>query len=536
MRSTTILSILFLLVVCAQPAVVQPAQGRSSGTGDRGTILFVPLDDRPVTRQLPAELARIAGRPLTEPPQALLGNYLHFGDPDAIIAWLHRISDGNAGDGNAYVLSSDMLAYGGLVASRVPGTTYADAYFRLRVFQQVRRAHPVAWISAFGTIMRLAPTGVPAIGDASHFFAAYPVWTYLQEYANLHAPLLSSEVLHADRLRTLIGDVTLHEYLDTRARNYGVDVHLLDLTRERAINQLVLGQDDAGPVGLHITEVHQLQYGAAQIDEPSAISIEPGTDELGMALVANALTREIHWIPRVAVRYSAPNAFSYQDPREYAPVPETIEHVITLCGGVHDDANPDSTLYVRLPYSNAREDEELLDAMSADEAAGKSIAFADLTFLENNYASQAAFAEHLLQTGVASRLDAYASWNTNANTVGTALAEAIAAGAGRRAGTYNVLAHREFTFSRFLDDYAFHDYVRPELNAMLDAEGVTDHTYLLPEVAARAATYNFALLWQRAPRILAQLYPTDHITAMQITLPWNRTFETEIDVRLAPTM
>jgi hypothetical protein len=473
----------------------------------------------------------------------LLGTYLRFGDPDAIIAWLHHQRvDGTAGNGDAYVLSSDMLAYGGLVASRVPGTTYADAYFRLRVFEQLRRAHPAAWISAFGTIMRLAPTGVPEIGDGAHFFAAYPVWTYLQEYANLHDPLLPSEVSHANRLRALIGDATLQEYLDTRARNYGVDVHLLDLTRERAIDRLVLGQDDAGPIGLHVKEVHQLQYLAAQINETSAmnerslISIEPGADELGMALVANALTREIQWIPRVAVRYSAPNASSYQDPREYAPVPETIEHEITLCGAVHDDANPDIILYVRLPHSSAREDAALLATMRTDEAAGKSLAFADLTFLENNYASQAVFAERLLQTGTASQLDAYSSWNTNANTVGTALAEAIAAGAGKRSGTYNALAHRAFTFNRFLDDYAFHDYVRPEVNVTLDVEGVSDHTYLVPEFAARAAEQNNALLWQQAPAILAQLYPTDHIAAMRITLPWNRTFETEIDVRLAPTI
>ena len=67
------------------------------------------------------------------------------------------------------------------------------------------------------------------------------------------------------------------------------------------------------------------------------------------------------------------------------------------------------------------------------------------------------FAQQLLASGLARELDAYSSWNTNANTVGTALAEAIAAGAGRRMHTYDALAHRTFTFTRFLDDYAFHD-------------------------------------------------------------------------------
>ena len=39
-----------------------------------------------------------------------------------------------------------------------------------------------------------------------------------------------------------------------------------------------------------------------------------------------------------------------------------------------------------------------------------------------------------------------------------------------------------------------------------------------------------------AQGILQQLYPEDHIAAMEITLPWNRTFETEIDAALAPNV
>jgi hypothetical protein len=137
---------------------------------------------------------------------------------------------------------------------------------------------------------------------------------------------------------------------------------------------------------------------------------------------------------------------------------------------------------------------------------------------------------------LASKLDAYSSWNTNANTVGTALAEAIAAGAGRRTRTYDALAHRTFTFTMFLDDYAFHDYVRPDLNATLAAQGITDHSLLAPEVAAATSDRDRALLWQYALTILAQLDPGYHIAAMSLGLPWGRTFETSIDVGLAPNL
>jgi hypothetical protein len=494
------------------------------------SIVMVPLDDRPVTLQLPVMLGRIAGVPISTPPRAMLGRYLRFGDPDQIIAWLN----GEAPAADAYVLSSDMLAQGGLVASRVPGATYADAYFRLREFDRLRARYPHAWIGAFGTVTRLAPTGVPAIGDAASFFAAYPTWTYLQSYANLHDPLLPTEQAQAQALRVQIGDTTLEAYLGARARNVAVDRLLIDAAARRSIDRLVLGQDDAKPYGLHVPEIAQLEGAIAATGTGDRVSIEPGADELGMALVAHALARTAKWRPRVAVRFSTPNGATYQDPLEFAPIDTTIGRLIDLCGAVRVESDEDIDLYVHVPQSEST-DGAFVSMMDSDVALHRSVAVADLSF-EESYAAQGAFAQRLMTDGAASRLDAYAAWNTAANTVGTALAEVIAAGAGRRLHTYDALAHREFTFMRFVDDLDFHVAVRPDLNDWLSANGTSDHTYLLPDIAAATSARNHALLWLQAQATLTQLYPDMHIAAMDITLPWDRTFETAIDARLAPNL
>ncbi len=495
------------------------------------SLVLVPLDDRPVTLQLPVMLGRIAGVPVATPPRALLGRYLRFGEPDGIIAWLNA----QAPAAGAYVISSDMLAQGGLVASRVPGVTFADAYFRLREIDRLRARHPNAWIGAFGTITRLAPTGVPAIGDAAGFFAAYPAWTYLQAYANLHDPALASEAAQAQMLRAQIGEPLLNAYLQVRARNVAIDRLLVDATARGTIDRLVLGQDDAKPFGMHVPEIAELEAAIASSGAEARASIEPGADELGMALVAHALARTAGWTPRVAVRYSTPEGATYQDPLEFAPVDTTIDRLIDLCGGVRVESDPDIVLFVHLPRSETL-DASFLSAMH-DDVGGqrRSVALADLSF-EESYATQGAFAQELLSAGVASRLDAYAAWNTAANSVGTALAEAIAAGAGRRLHSYDALAHREFTFERFVDDVGFHVAVRPQLNAWLEANGTSDHTYLLPDVAAATEARNRALLWGQAVTTLEQLYPDMHVAAMEITLPWDRTFETEVDARLAPNL
>lgn len=497
------------------------------------TIAFVPLDDRPVTTQLPQLLGRIAGVRVQVPPPELLGHYLQPGSPQGIIEWLNQGDRRSAG---AYVLSSDMLAYGGLVASRVPGVTYADARNRLNVIAKLRASRPQADIGVFGTVMRLAPTGVPALGGGEKFFAAYPVWKYLQAYANLHDPPLPSEAAVASTLRAQIGAPALQAYLDTRARNRDVDRFLVELVSQKKIDRAVLGQDDAGPVGLHIADVHALQEDVSRLGVSGEVSIEPGADELGMSMVARALARHIHWTPHIAVRYSPATGAAFNDPLEFAPISNAIDSLIGLCSGVHDDVAPDLTLFVRVPRSTAADDAALIASMQHALDTHQPALLADLTFLENSFASQAAFAKRILDNGMASRLDAYSSWNTNANTVGTALAEGIAAGAGRRAHRYDALAHAEFTFDRFVDDYAFHDFVRPDLNVWLDAHGVADHTYLLQEPASQVSDRNNALLWNDSVTLLGQLYPQYHIAAIKITLPWERTFETQIEAALAPSL
>jgi hypothetical protein len=502
----------------------------------RAPIVFVPMDDRPVTLQLPLMLGRIAGIDVVAPPKNFLGHYLQPGEPDNIIAWLNSNAPAHP---TAYVISTDMLNYGGLLASRVPGPTYADGTLREREFARLRARTPTAWIGAFGTIMRLAPTGIPAVGAGATYYWSGQTWQYLWEYAKLHDPLLPSEMGAAATLRAEAGPA-LDEYLADRVRDLGIDRLLVRLAAPGGpIDHLVLGQDDAGPVGIDVPDRLALADDLERENAQGRVDIEPGADELGMALVAHALVREIGWSPRIAVRYSTPDGADAHDPLEYAPISDAIEGLVRQCGGQIVATDPEIALYVRVPWTNQEQDDAFINAMREDVARGRSVALADLTYLEGwgtpGYEHQSEFARRILSDGLASQLDAYASWNTNANTVGTALAEAVAAGVGRRTGTYSALAHKEFTFMRFVDDYAYHDLVRTRTNAELQAQGL-DSMILVPPTDGEIASQTRALLWNDAQTILTQLYPGYHIAAMEITLPWDRTFETEVKVALAPNI
>jgi hypothetical protein len=503
-----------------------------TNAGGSLTIAFVPMYATPVARQLPLMLGAIARIDVREPPRATLGGYIEPGDVSAVAAWLKSPTLRHAG---AFIVSTDMVAYGGLDPSRVPGGVDTQlALSRLKLFAALRKTRPHAWIAAFGTIMRLEPTAVAPVGAAASYdpIARYPLWEYILEYAKLHTPPQPDEADRARRLRALIGQPALQAYLATRARDRDVDLHILGMAADHTIDRVVLGQDDAGPVGLHIPDVQALQGAVARLGIADRASIEPGADELGLVLVAHAMAHAAGWTPRVAVRYSMPDGGDVQDPLEFAPISSACDALIRLAGAVRNELDPDIILYVRVPNTDGIHDAALLHELSAETAAGKSVALVDLSFLSGSYEPQARFVRRLIRAGVAAKLDAYASWNTNANSTGIALAEAIAAGVGRRTGRYDPTAHADFMVDRYLDDFLYHDLVRPRLNDYLTARGVSDHTYLAPDVWADANRRLRLLLEPLAHDLIAHLYPNYRVARLSISLPWPRTFEMETDVRL----
>lgn len=482
-------------------------------------VVVVPIDDRPVSRQLPMMLGRIAGIPVVEPPRGLIGNYLTPGDPEGLDRWL--MSDATKG-ADAFVLSSDMMVYGGLVASRIPGVPAWLGYSRLRFVTALRGLRPGALFYGFGTVMRLAPTGVPAIGDAASFFAAGKSYELITQYANDPSPELAQQ----------IGPI-LDTYIATRRRNLDVDLFALQLTAEGGFDRFVLGQDDAGPHGLHIADLESLEqarthYGSGLLQRTS---IEPGADELAMIMEAKAFATRANWAPRFTVTWSQPDGPAMVDSIEYAPFTQIAQEVIGSCGGTVVSSNPDIELFVRVRNTNAEQENAFADRIASDVAAGKLVTVVDLTFFDAPIAEQRALVEDLIARKVAGRLAGFASWNTAANSLGTAIPAAIAVGVGKRLGTFSKIELADFLLDRYIDDYAFHDFVRPALNDELTRDGI-DHTYLLPDVAARTASENRALLWPYAVDLLDSIFPDYRDGGLTIMLPWDRTFETEIEVRL----
>ncbi len=78
-------------------------------------IFLVPLDNRPAAGQFAQMIGAMASIQVVMPPYETLGRFVQPGDPEAILSWLEAQS---FSDVPAAIINTDMIAYGGLIASR----------------------------------------------------------------------------------------------------------------------------------------------------------------------------------------------------------------------------------------------------------------------------------------------------------------------------------------------------------------------------------------------------------------------------------
>ena len=211
------------------------------------TFVVVPLDDRPVTAQLPRLLGAIAGVRVAEPPRPLLGQ---LSDPGRLRT---RSCAGCAttrrADARAYVVSqrharvrrARRLAHPRRLARR---SVHAAAGPR-----GVSRRAADASFAVFGTVMRLAPTGVPRLGAGGVVSVRGRRTCGARSSSTRTCPIRRRPMQQralAAQLRAQLGPA-LDAYLATRARDRDVDLFALRLAAEGAFDRIVARPGRRGP-------------------------------------------------------------------------------------------------------------------------------------------------------------------------------------------------------------------------------------------------------------------------------------------------
>lgn len=509
------------------------------------TILVLPLDDRPANTYFPRMVGQAGGASIELPPPESLG------DAGALSLWL--LENGAQADG--FVIAADMLAYGGLVESREGGRTLETAMPNLAVLCTLKEKFPTKPIYVYSIIQRLAAN---TRRDED--------WLYsrkIRQWAELADQVenLGQEEYRAvwQQLEQEIPAGLLADYRLARSRNHRVNGAMIEWVAAGWIDYLILGQDDAGPYGLHRAEREKLQaqITAAGLGEQAIIF--PGADEIDMVLIARLLNERAGLAPRIAVLYSGSKKAEWTAPFDDLPLGESIARHITAAGGVvaGEDAAADIVLAVNTPSEGNREADlrRFGEGIRDRVQRGQLVAVADVA--ETN-GSDVHLVRQLRETVNIPELAAYAGWNTAGNTVGMAVGHAASRYAllqkseAYPAAVYDAAAraHAEFLLHRLAKDYGYKRLIYPAVSNYVTRIGASpnrlgaaapDVNRFVQERLGEQTEQIFREDFRgrrvlvrhlRGKRVYSSIRSLDRVV---IGFPWDRIFETRVEPLLTLT-
>ncbi len=537
-----------------KPPVLRPVPMDPGPLGPAGYVVLLPIDDRPAVGQFARMIGAVADHRVTMPPLEMLGRFTVPGDTTRIESWL-RTQDYSKVD--ALIVSVDMLAFGGLVASRVDRMPFEEAGKRLSFFRWFKSKYPRIPVYAYSVIMRVAPT---ATAETRGIHDKLARWAELKDRApKTGDPALAAEL---ERLTDDLGPRVTEGYLSARRRNLRLNLAMLELVREGSVDELILLQDDAREFGLHRQDQAVIRSRLKELNLETRVPIYNGTDEGSSSLVSRAILDKFGHKLKVAVIYSSEKSRQIVAPYEDHPLEFTVESQIRASGGIpvseFDEA--DYRLYVNAPGTTDEEFSLFLRKMTKELKETRQIALADLLFPPpHRSGADERIIEALKKENLFTRFAGYAAWNTSGNTLGTAIPHANMRVFFRtrlndrpdRAARAEI-AHLEFLLNRFAGDYLYHDIVRPEVDQRLRREARDGKaTYELPpdvyerinrEVEQRLSAQTedfFNRYFKGMTRTLAiyrgreRTVTLDGLKRLRIYLPWSRTFEVVIDAEIA---
>ncbi|MBM7853700.1 hypothetical protein JOC37_000065 [Desulfohalotomaculum tongense] len=516
-----------LLVICL---LVIACTDDTSGK-EVSTILYVPLDERPVNLDYAAEIINATGENLLIPPVEYLPRQKTPGHTGKLWQWVFE----NCPRADYIVLSADTMIYGGLTPSRIHNLDKNTLDNLLSNFDRIKELNPEVKLYVFSTIMRTHKQNT-SLAEPDYY------GTYGKKIYQITALRDKDEVDGLSpgekmQLGELLEDVpkdVLNDYMNRRAKNFSVNSTLLDKTAAGVIDHFVLCRDDTSYYSQSSREFRLLSAKTYNLPAGKFTSLS-GADEVGLVLLTRAVNDLNAAQPAVFVRYArGVGGMTIPKYEDYEVWKNVGDHLNAAgCVPAYSPEDADLILAVNTPVNgvtreagteqNAAESTwgvfSLVKEMAADIAGGKKVAVADISYANG---SDNGLMAALAHGGLLNKISAYAGWNTAGNSLGYALGQGILAQYMNEKDVLNILA------VRLLDDWGYQANVRGEVQREVIASSNVNKFNLGANGALVKSEVEYRLLQ------FAEAYLKDfNIEKLTVSFPWNRTFE--INLKLSRT-
>jgi Protein of unknown function (DUF4127) len=487
------------------------------------SLVFLPLDARPVCYQTPQLLMNMANITPLMPPAEKLGNLKTPANLEALFQWLAPLATLNA----PIIVALDLVAYGGLIPSRIGLETQAVLQQQLARFYGMLNASTVY---GYSSILR-----IPTYDNAEEepdYWAVYG--SKLQQFSSLtHQAMLAETAMPAYPEGVPL-EVVL-DFLNRRHRNFSLNQFHLACLANHQLDALVFCEDDRTPFGLNVAEAQELKSAIEAENLQTSASVQTGADEIGHCLLALQLNTVATVTPAVWVVYTHPNGAESGALFDGLPLEAVVTQRLVTCGLARATSYEVADLVLlvhcpaaekgmgdycenRPPVLEAEAQYALATAeISKAKTSQKPVVIADVASANGG---DVGFFETVLvpQPSWCEWLYGYAGWNTPGNSIGSALAMGSIRLRAEAEGAFQLLYFQHLLAIRLADDVAYQAKVRFQLR-QLSADKALDVLLLNTLLADDLAI------------ILSKVGLPLH--ALQAYFPCNRTFEVGFSIEKA---
>ena len=493
-------------------------------------LIYIPLDERPCNYYFAERIAEGSPIELINPKRELLGDKKIPANVFALEKFLLE----NASLADSFVISLDMLLYGGIVPSRLHHMSEEELTKRLSVIEKIKQINPEAKIYAFALIMRCPKYSSSDEEPDYYEYCGEQIFRIGQVKHKRALGMIDDS--EAKRLLSeyakVIGD-NLSDFEERREINRNMLMKVVKMLG-KSIDFLVIPQDDSAEFGYTSMDRETIK-GAIAAEGLSDVAMYPGADEVGMTMLARAACEYRGISPKIECIFAHENNPNVKPLYEDRPLGKTLPYQISSAGCIQvlEGEESDIRLYLNYPAFEPREvfEEpsegyfarnlpEFCKKIATSTFDGKVCAVADGAFCNGG---DKEFLKMLQESVPLLKLSAYAGWNTSSNTLGTVICQAVFV---FLFGDNNF--QRRFLAERIFEDVGYCGHVR---------NYVTKN--LLPQLG-----YNYfdageecgevaGLVRNELCKYISETFPalTEKYEIDVCRMPWRRMFEIDLSLR-----
>ncbi|WP_405752895.1 DUF4127 family protein, partial [Anaerovibrio slackiae] len=508
---------------------------------DKGTIVFIPHDNRPISDVETADTIRQLGYKVVVPPDELLGSKSNLGNSDKLWQWLEdNTTVPHKKDKKppykplpgikAVVLSGDAMIYGSLVGSRKHHFTQQKLLERVKKFQEFKDSHPKVPMYVFSSIMRTPRTGEASGSEEPGYYFSYGTdifrYTALKDKEEVEG-LTKREKKEMKFLTEFLPREAIDDWMSRRSKNLAVNKAMIDLAKAGTFSYFCLGRDDNAPYSQTHRESRWLNDYGRELGK-TRFNNMAGIDEFGMLLLTRAVNDLEAVMPFVYVRYNMGEGARVVPSYSDEAIDKTIRSHVIMAGGVYVttparadlvllvNTNPNGETYEANDAGNTEKSRfstrYFMNMLEEELAEGRPVGIADIAYANG---SDNALMAALRDKDLLFRLQAYSGWNTPTNSTGFVL------GQGMLVPRMSDESRKRLLYTRYLDDWGYQANVRQNLSATLGyfkgqgSGGNLNEKRAQTEASATLRMQTFAG-WN-LPKFL-------DVKQIKVTMPWNRLF------------